>query len=150
MRQGQFGKLYAGYGYDADTKTEAKNKYVVGGNANIFSGSSRVSVIGLFNNINQQNFSFEDILGVSGGSGRGRRGGVGPVYGAPPKRRGVGERHRRKLLRYVGQARSGVVSGQLFLQQHRHEKPFDDRQMVRVADARGYALDARLLGYRVV
>ena len=70
MRQGQFGKLYAGYGYDADTKTEAKNKYVVGGNANIFSGSSRVSVIGLFNNINQQNFSFEDILGVSGGSGR--------------------------------------------------------------------------------
>ena len=26
MRQGQFGKLYAGYGYDADTKTEAKNE----------------------------------------------------------------------------------------------------------------------------
>ena len=74
MRQGQFGKLYAGYGYDADTKTEAKNKYVIGGNANIFSGDSRVSVIGLFNNINQQNFSFEDILGVSG-SGGGRRGG---------------------------------------------------------------------------
>ena len=66
MRQGQFGKLYAGYGYDADTKTEARNKYVIGGNANIFSGDSRVSVIGLFNNINQQNFSFEDILGVSG------------------------------------------------------------------------------------
>ena len=76
MRQGQFGKLYAGYGYDADTKTEAKNKYVIGGNANIFSGDSRVSVIGLFNNINQQNFSFEDILGVSGGGG-GRRGGMG-------------------------------------------------------------------------
>ena len=83
MRQGQFGKLYAGYGYDADTKTEAKNKYVVGGNANIFSGSSRVSVIGLFNNINQQNFSFEDILGVSGGSGRGRRGGVGQYMVRP-------------------------------------------------------------------
>ena len=57
-----------------------KNKYVVGGNANMFHAvSSRVSVIGLFNNINQQNFSFEDILGVSGGSGRGRRGGVGPA-----------------------------------------------------------------------
>ncbi len=80
MRQGQFGKLYAGYGYDADTKTEARNKYVIGGNANIFSGDSRVSVIGLFNNINQQNFSFEDILGVSGSSGGGgmrRGGGVG-------------------------------------------------------------------------
>ena len=70
MRQGQFGKLYAGYGYDADTKTEAKNKYVIGGNANIFSGDSRVSVIGLFNNINQQNFSFEDILGTTDQSGR--------------------------------------------------------------------------------
>ena len=106
MRQGQFGKLYAGYGYDADTKTEAKNKYVVG-----------------------------ELL-VRGYSGRFGRFGArtprrrGPVYGAPPKRRGVGERHRRKLLRYMGQARSGVVSGQLFLQQHRHEKPFDDRQMV--------------------
>ena len=82
MRQGQFGKLYAGYGYDADTKTEAKNKYVIGGNANIFSGDSRVSVIGLFNNINQQNFSFEDILGVSG-SGGGRRGGVGQYMVRP-------------------------------------------------------------------
>ena len=80
MRQGQFGKLYAGYGYDADTKTEAKNKYVIGGNANIFSGDSRVSVIGLFNNINQQNFSFEDILGVSG-SGGGRRGAGGAAPG---------------------------------------------------------------------
>lgn len=82
MRQGQFGKLYAGYGYDADTKTEARNKYVIGGNANIFSGDSRVSVIGLFNNINQQNFSFEDILGVSG-SGGGRRGGVGQYMVRP-------------------------------------------------------------------
>ena len=46
------------------------------GNANVFSGDSRISFIGLFNNVNQQNFSFEDILGVSGGGG-GRRGGMG-------------------------------------------------------------------------
>ena len=76
MRQGQFGKLYAGFGYDADTKTEDKFKYIAGGNANVFSGDSRISFIGLFNNVNQQNFSFEDILGVSGGGG-GRRGGMG-------------------------------------------------------------------------
>lgn len=69
MRQGQFGKLYAAFGYDADTKTESEFKYNVGGNVNIFSGDSRVSVLGLFNNVNQQNFSFEDILGVTGGSG---------------------------------------------------------------------------------
>lgn len=82
MRQGQFGRLYAGFGYDADTKTEDKFKYVAGGNANIFSGDSRISLIGLFNNINQQNFSFEDILGVSGGGG-GRRGGVGQFMTRP-------------------------------------------------------------------
>ena len=76
MRQGQFGKLYAGFGYDADTETEDKFKYIAGGNANVFSGDSRISFIGLFNNVNQQNFSFEDILGVSGGGG-GRRGGMG-------------------------------------------------------------------------
>ena len=48
-RKGIFGKAYAGYGYDADTETEAKNKYMVGGNVNFFSGSSRLSLIGLFN-----------------------------------------------------------------------------------------------------
>lgn len=84
MRQGQFGKLYAGYGYDAETQTEAKNKYIIGGNANIFSKDSRISIIGLFNNVNQQNFSFEDILGVSGSTGRGRGGrGVGQYMVRP-------------------------------------------------------------------
>ncbi len=71
MRQGQFGKLYAGYGIP--------DKYIVGGNVNIFSGTNRWSLIGLSNNMNQQNFSMEDILGVSGGSSSGRysRGGGG-------------------------------------------------------------------------
>ncbi len=67
-RSGQFGKLYGAYGI--------KDKYIIGGNVNIFSGDSRVSLIALFNNLNQQNFSFEDILGVvsTGGvsSGGGR------------------------------------------------------------------------------
>jgi len=81
MRQGQFGKLYAGYGYQPETEgTTSNHKYNVGGNVNLFHGSSRVSVIGLFNNVNQQNFSFEDILGVSGGSG-GR--GVGALMVRP-------------------------------------------------------------------
>ncbi len=83
MRQGQFGKLYAGLGYDADTKTEDKLKYLAGGNVNIFNGGSRISVIGLFNNVNQQNFSFEDILGVSGNTGGGRRGGIGQYMVRP-------------------------------------------------------------------
>ena len=91
MRQGQFGKMYAGAGYEPDWKKNnsedfAKgHKWIVGGNINFFHGDARVSVIGLFNNVNQQNFSFEDILGVSGaqGGGRGMRGAVGSYMVRP-------------------------------------------------------------------
>jgi hypothetical protein len=63
--KGQFGKIYAGYGTD--------NRYTAGGNINFFNGNRRISVIGLSNNINQQNFSADDLLGISSGnSGRGR------------------------------------------------------------------------------
>ncbi len=82
MRQGQFGKLYAGGGYDFEND---RWRYLAGGNVNIFHGDARLSMIGLFNNINQQNFSFEDILGVTGrsGGGHGRRGGVGQYMMRP-------------------------------------------------------------------
>ena len=84
MRQGQFGKLYAGLGYDAEDGAEDRLKYLAGGNVNIFKGDSRLSVLALFNNVNQQNFSFEDILGVSGGGGGGRPGrGVGQYMMRP-------------------------------------------------------------------
>ncbi|MCM1151937.1 MAG: TonB-dependent receptor family protein [Alistipes sp.] len=83
MRQGVFGKVYAGLGYDAEEGTEDRFKYLAGGNVNVFNGDSRVSMIGLFNNVNQQNFSFEDILGVSGSTGGGRRGGVGQYMVRP-------------------------------------------------------------------
>ena len=89
MRQGQFGKMYAGYGYEPNSDDElAKgHKWIVGGNVNFFHGDSRVSLIGLFNNVNQQNFSFEDILGVSGanqgGGGRGMRHSVGSYMVRP-------------------------------------------------------------------
>ncbi len=68
MRQGQFGKLYAAFGYDTDTQSGERFRYNAGGNVNIFQGDSRISLLGLFNNVNQQNFSFEDILGVTGGT----------------------------------------------------------------------------------
>ncbi len=58
-RSGQFGKLYAGYGTD--------DRYSAGGNVNFFNGDRRISVIGMSNNINQQNFSIQDILGLMGG-----------------------------------------------------------------------------------
>jgi len=89
MRQGQFGKMYAGYGYEPNSDDElAKgHKWIVGGNVNFFHDDARVSLIGLFNNVNQQNFSFEDILGVSGanqgGGGRGMRRSVGSYMVRP-------------------------------------------------------------------
>ena len=98
MRQGQFGKMYAGYGYQPETdEVTSHHKYIVGGNVNVFQNDSRISVLGLFNNINQQNFSFEDILGVTGSSG----GGGGPGGGRGGRGRGVGE--------YMVRPQSGVA-----------------------------------------
>lgn len=64
--EGVFGKVYAGYGTD--------DRYLAGGNMNFFNGDRRITVLGLANNINQQNFSQEDVLGLGGGQGRGGRG----------------------------------------------------------------------------
>jgi hypothetical protein len=65
-RNGQFGRVYAGYGTD--------ERYAAGGNVSFFNGDRRLSFVGLFNNINQQNFGNEDLLGVTS-SGGGRQGG---------------------------------------------------------------------------
>lgn len=63
---GRFGKVYGGFGSGA--------LYQAGGNINFFDGARRISLIGLSNNINQQNFSIADIMNVmsnSSGSGHG-------------------------------------------------------------------------------
>jgi hypothetical protein len=70
VKNGQFGRIYAGYGTD--------DRYAAGGNVSFFSGDRRVSFIGNFNNINMQNFASQDLLGVtSSGRGGGRQGGFG-------------------------------------------------------------------------
>jgi hypothetical protein len=73
MRTGNFGRIYAGYGTD--------DRYSGGGNVSFFNNARRISLLGLFNNVNQQNFSSQDLIGAtSGGGGRGgggRRGGGG-------------------------------------------------------------------------
>ena len=68
-REGEFGKVYAGFGTD--------NTYTAGGNINFFKGDRRITIVGLSNNINQQNFSAQDLFGVTGGSGGNRGGGGG-------------------------------------------------------------------------
>jgi uncharacterized membrane protein YgcG len=78
-KNGQFGRVYAGYGTD--------DRYTAGGSVNLFKGDQRISILGLFNNINQQNFSSQDLAGVTanasgGGGGRGGRpGGGGGGFG---------------------------------------------------------------------
>ncbi|GBD05347.1 hypothetical protein HRbin20_00928 [bacterium HR20] len=89
-RNGQFGKLYAGYGENT--------RYTAGANVNYWGGDQRLSVMGMSNNINQQNFAIEDLLGMFGGGnpfmrmvgsaframgqsmGRNRPGGDGPGF----------------------------------------------------------------------
>lgn len=68
FRTGTFGEVSAGYGTD--------DRYRANGNVNIFDDERRISILGLSNNINQLNFSQEDLAGVisSGASGRGRGG----------------------------------------------------------------------------
>ncbi|HTY11068.1 MAG TPA: outer membrane beta-barrel protein [Bacteroidota bacterium] len=78
-RNQQFGKGYGGYGDD--------DRYIAGGSANYFHQGTRLSAIGLSNDLNQQNFSTQDLLGVvgntnqrggfGGGGGGGFRGGGG-------------------------------------------------------------------------
>lgn len=65
IKNGQFGRIYAGVGTD--------ERYSAGGNVSFFKENRRISIVGNFNNINQQNFASQDLLGVtsSGNSGRG-------------------------------------------------------------------------------
>jgi len=69
FKNGTFGNGYLGYGYD--------NKYSAGGAVNRFNNDQRITILAQSNNINQQNFSTEDLAGVvsSSGNSKGRRGG---------------------------------------------------------------------------
>ncbi len=76
MRNGQFGRVFAGYGTD--------QRYQAGGNATFLKENRKISLVANFNNVNQQNFSAQDLLGVTssaqrggGQRGGGQRGGSG-------------------------------------------------------------------------
>lgn len=60
FRTGTFGRAFAGYG--------TENRYNTGGNINFFNEDRRFSILGMSNNINNQNFSQEDISGVMAAS----------------------------------------------------------------------------------
>jgi len=88
----KFGKMYAGGGIDA-AGDESSPRYMSGYSVNLFKGKKRITLLGLANNINQQNFSSQDLSSLSepdpmpwrtmignampGGFGRGMMGGGG-------------------------------------------------------------------------
>lgn len=69
MNVGNFGRGSLSAGTDS--------KYMASGNFNYFNGPRRISFVGMTNNINQQNFSGEDLSGIQQASGGGGRGGMG-------------------------------------------------------------------------
>jgi hypothetical protein len=72
LRNAQFGKFYAGGGTDS--------RYNAGANLNLFKGARRITLLGQSNNINVQNFSSQDLLGLTAGG----------ATGGPPGGRGGG------------------------------------------------------------
>lgn len=69
FRNGVFGKAYGGYGYE--------DKYKGGSVINRFKDKQRFTVMAMSNNINEQNFSSEDLLGVMSSGSTNQRGGGG-------------------------------------------------------------------------
>ncbi|HNM32661.1 MAG TPA: TonB-dependent receptor, partial [Chitinophagales bacterium] len=75
MNNAKFGKAYIGYG-------GPNNRYNAGVNFSTFKGDRRVTLLAMSNNVNQQNFNIQDLLGATGqgttvGSpGAGGRGGM--------------------------------------------------------------------------
>lgn len=107
---GVFGKLYAGYGYINDSK------YSAGATINWFNGDRRISLLGLTNNINIQNFASQDLLGISGASSRGGgmgggggRGGMGGGGGAASNNFLVGQQSGIATTNSVGLNYSDVL-----------------------------------------
>jgi hypothetical protein len=70
-RNGMFGKVNGAGGFD----TNQNGYYNAGFNLNFFNGDRRISLLGMTNNVNQQDFSFDDLQSSGGVGGRG--GGMG-------------------------------------------------------------------------
>lgn len=71
MGNSKFGKFYAGYG-------GPDNRFNAGLNYNTFKGDRRFSILAMSNNINQQNFNIQDLVGATGAGGNsGGQGGGG-------------------------------------------------------------------------
>ncbi|MBR9975447.1 MAG: TonB-dependent receptor [Bacteroidetes bacterium] len=104
IRNAQFGKIYGGYGEE--------NHYRAGAILNAFAGKQRWSLMAMSNDVNEQNFSQEDLLGVmlsaSGPGGmRGMRGGGGG--GQRPPTGGMPNFNAGSISDFLVNAGSGIA-----------------------------------------
>ena len=106
-KNGLFGKVYGGYGYD--------NKWRGGASINSFKNERKLSFLFNSNNINEQNFSADDLLGVmssTGGSGGGGMGGQrGGGRGGSP---GGGGGPQNSSDNFLTASQGGIVTTQAF------------------------------------
>ncbi|MDA1224799.1 MAG: outer membrane beta-barrel protein [Bacteroidetes bacterium] len=72
FRNGLFGRGFAGIGQSIEG-TGDQTKYKGGITINSFHGNRRLTFLSQINNINEQNFSFEDLMGSMGGGRMGSR-----------------------------------------------------------------------------
>jgi hypothetical protein len=78
LKNATFGKFYAGGGFN--------ERYQSGAVYNRFNGSRRLTLLSQSNNINQQNFSGEDLLGLTAGNagGGGEKNRMNRIMGVAP------------------------------------------------------------------
>jgi hypothetical protein len=124
-RNMNFGKVVSGYG--------DSQRYDAAGNVNLFDGNSRMSFLGSSNNVNQQDFSTQDFLGVissnnqvrmpgagfrrGGGGGRARRGSpFGRSGGVSSGPRLVGQQQGINTTSMLGTNMSDSLASNLFAQ----------------------------------
>lgn len=86
-----FGRVYAGGG--------DQRRYQSGGNATLVRGPSRLTLIGMSNNVNQKNFSHQDLFGAMGGGAGGAGGPRIMMMGGP---RGHGGGGSPQIIRMGG------------------------------------------------
>ncbi len=110
FKKGIFGRISGGYG--------DKEKYMGSGSINFFNNEQRITLLGMFNNINDQNFSMEDLMGVNaitGSRGGGGRGAFGRMMGAMPSGAG-GQSFRGSsdISNFMADNKSGLTDTKSF------------------------------------
>jgi hypothetical protein len=101
FRNGVFGRVFAGANLD--------EQYKVGFNLNQFKDKRRLTLLYQSNNINEQNFAQEDLLGVVGtNASNNRMGGQGGMRGGPGGMRGGPGGGGNDASQFLVGARNGI------------------------------------------